>query len=290
MGKRGFTLIELLVVIAIIAILAAILFPVFISAKERGRQATCCNNLKQLTQAMFNYADDNDGFLPICSRRHMWQYGGNKITVEWTGTQWTQYGTPPLAIDVRQGSLYKGGYARSVRVFNCPSDQDIPCWIGGYYSASDGKYGWSIRASWPTTIWINTPHTYTAAEVAALPAGLGISYSVNQELADKFPPSGCTTIKLATATAGRSAQILFLIHETRGSKREGVAGQNDGIFVWPGDYFDKIHWDGTTCSYADGHVRWLSNKEMARIEAITTRNPWWRNSHYYGMANWNYYD
>lgn len=62
---KGFTLIELLVVIAIIAILAAILFPVFSSVKEKGRQTKCLNNMKQLGSAMSSYTDDYSGWTPI---------------------------------------------------------------------------------------------------------------------------------------------------------------------------------------------------------------------------------
>jgi prepilin-type N-terminal cleavage/methylation domain-containing protein/prepilin-type processing-associated H-X9-DG protein len=62
--KNAFTLIELLVVIAIIAILAAILFPVFAQAREKARQATCVSNLKQLTTAFMMYAQDYDEQLP----------------------------------------------------------------------------------------------------------------------------------------------------------------------------------------------------------------------------------
>jgi prepilin-type N-terminal cleavage/methylation domain-containing protein/prepilin-type processing-associated H-X9-DG protein len=58
--KRGFTLIELLVVIAIIAILAAILFPVFARAREKARQASCESNLKQIMLGMLMYAQDYD--------------------------------------------------------------------------------------------------------------------------------------------------------------------------------------------------------------------------------------
>ncbi len=58
--RRGFTLIELLVVIAIIAILAAILFPVFARAREKARQASCCSNLKQMTLAALMYIQDYD--------------------------------------------------------------------------------------------------------------------------------------------------------------------------------------------------------------------------------------
>lgn len=59
----GFTLIELLVVIAIIAILAAILFPVFARAREKARETACMNNMKQLGTAFLMYADDNNGRL-----------------------------------------------------------------------------------------------------------------------------------------------------------------------------------------------------------------------------------
>ena len=56
--KKQFTLIELLVVIAIIAILATILMPALSSARERGKQATCINNMKSFGTAIAHYADD----------------------------------------------------------------------------------------------------------------------------------------------------------------------------------------------------------------------------------------
>src|SRR5687767_13552480 len=62
---RGFTLIELLVVIAIIAILAAILFPVFARARENARRASCQSNLKQIALGMIQYTQDYDERLPL---------------------------------------------------------------------------------------------------------------------------------------------------------------------------------------------------------------------------------
>ena len=63
--RVGFTLIELLVVIAIIAILAAILFPVFSQARGKARQATCLSNSTNIMKALLQYANDYDERLPI---------------------------------------------------------------------------------------------------------------------------------------------------------------------------------------------------------------------------------
>lgn len=87
---RGFTLIELLVVIAIIAILAAILFPIFTAAKENARLSRCVSQLKQIGMATFAYSDDWNGCLPAyyslnaaCShpkyiKEKVLRYAGNK--------------------------------------------------------------------------------------------------------------------------------------------------------------------------------------------------------------------
>ena len=71
--KRGFTLIELLVVIAIIAILAAILFPVFARARENARRASCASNLKQIGLGLMQYVQDYDEGHPFCEG-HDWKF------------------------------------------------------------------------------------------------------------------------------------------------------------------------------------------------------------------------
>lgn len=71
-SKRGFTLIELLVVVAIIAILAAILFPIFLSSKAAARRSECMSNVGQLSKAMLIYSSDYQGRIP-----HWWSNSSN---------------------------------------------------------------------------------------------------------------------------------------------------------------------------------------------------------------------
>jgi prepilin-type N-terminal cleavage/methylation domain-containing protein len=77
MRGNGFTLIELLVVIAIIAILAAILFPVFAAAREKARQTACSSNLKQLGLAFVQYTQDYDEQYPVGPAAFYGSHWGN---------------------------------------------------------------------------------------------------------------------------------------------------------------------------------------------------------------------
>ncbi|MGD9494669.1 MAG: prepilin-type N-terminal cleavage/methylation domain-containing protein [Armatimonadota bacterium] len=97
--KRGFTLIELLVVIAIIAILAAILFPVFAKAREKARQSSCLSNVKQSTLAVLMYAQDYDEMLPTAD------CAGYQ-----TGTCWDIVVQP---------------YVKNYQILQCPSEPNV---------------------------------------------------------------------------------------------------------------------------------------------------------------------
>ena len=114
--RRGFTLIELLVVIAIIAILAAILFPVFARAREKARQTTCLSNVKQLVVAVSMYAQDFDEWLPT----EDYNYGGD--------------GNTPGVDGSWRGAIMP--YCKNVQLFQCPSFRPSP----GTYGVFDGRH------------------------------------------------------------------------------------------------------------------------------------------------------
>jgi len=99
MKRHGFTLIELLVVIAIIAILAAILFPVFAKAREKARQSSCSSNLKQIALGVIQYSQDYDEKFPPA------------LT-----------GTPPAAFYMLNEVL--APYIKNDQIWQCPSKKD----------------------------------------------------------------------------------------------------------------------------------------------------------------------
>ena len=118
MKRKGFTLIELLVVIAIIAILAAILFPVFAKAREKARQSACLANMKQCAIALSEYTTDWDGRLPrMC---HTDGAGNNTDDMVWADDICPYinggHGTDPASVSPRHW------YRFGVDFMRCPSD------------------------------------------------------------------------------------------------------------------------------------------------------------------------
>ena len=131
MKKRGFTLIELLVVIAIIAILAAILFPVFSRAREQARKTQCLSNMKQIASALMMYVQDWDGAFP-------------------TGLHWSARASGDPG-DIYWSSAAKLlPYLKNCGVWDCPSaavyfialDPNYNCGRGVYSQQDTSTWGW----------------------------------------------------------------------------------------------------------------------------------------------------
>jgi len=132
--KQGFTLIELLVVIAIIAILAAILFPVFAQARAKARAASCLSNIKQLSLAEIMYAGDYDQ-KTSCQNTTSWNtqcilYGGNSSTKAGTGLWWdpnpaTNPNNPGDGMWGWMNAYWAPGlpYIKNREMWHCPSDK-----------------------------------------------------------------------------------------------------------------------------------------------------------------------
>ena len=183
-SSRGFTLIELLVVIAIIAILAAILFPVFANAREKARSTKCLRNLKQLSLAILQYANDNRGTLPaarICCTKNDIPYK------DWVGSVKTGGW-----VDTSRGQIW--GYVKNKDVFLCPTDKNLDATQIDLAAIPRFK----TRKNYP------------------------ISYSMNTELDYNDPPiaGGKSPIKV-DSIAGDETKCLLLIHEDRDHINDG---------------------------------------------------------------------
>ena len=137
--RKGFTLIELLVVIAIIAILAAILFPVFARAREKARTASCMSNVRQIALGILMYSDDHDETFPILYPE---PYDYAKV--------WSYYIKPYIA--------GRSGTTKADDIFKCPS-------VRGYQEntayVAYGIVRYSIAGSPPYDTNQNRPGTHS---------------------------------------------------------------------------------------------------------------------------------
>ncbi len=132
-GKRGFTLIELLVVIAIIAILAAILFPVFAKARENARQTQCLSNMKQISTGFMMYAQDYDEMLP--------QYLSN-------GSQPYPNGEASNGSQLWYHRIFP--YLKSINILNCPSVSTK--YTGGFFIGDNDRFSYGYNG------WLASAH------------------------------------------------------------------------------------------------------------------------------------
>jgi prepilin-type N-terminal cleavage/methylation domain-containing protein len=141
-STRGFTLIELLVVIAIIAILAAILFPVYSRVRAAGRAADCISNLNQIGKGIKLYCSDWKGYMPPAG----YWYGWNSVQKcpdprAWTGRIWSYVGMEKNIYICKETGI-EPSYALSWRLVT-----------SGDYPTSDPTSGYENLLSDPRLIW-----------------------------------------------------------------------------------------------------------------------------------------
>ncbi len=221
--KRAFTLIELLVVIATIAILAALLFPVFSRARLAAKSSVCLSNMRQLGTAIAIYTGDYDGYYPTPygnrPQSSAWVLSGNSAQ---TGTTSRPCAAASDSYDLcyvadpTRGSLYP--YTKNEGIYHCPAVQS------GTHNATGDPVNSAIqRVTYSMNYLFGGPFM-------AGPDGGKVQSSVGEGIVD-FP----------------SATIMLV--------DEDVVTRNDGIFVWTSnpatDEIGAMHFEGGNMVHAD---------------------------------------
>jgi len=221
----GFTLIELLVVIAIIAVLAAILFPIFASAKKRGVQQRCLANLKQLGICVRMYADDWQGFAPNPNSGSC----PDPPRQSWDCT----YNNPDKKTYLKLGQLWP--YVKNEALYGCPSDKGRLA-LDVYRRTGDTVYSQNYPLSYSMNCMLN--------------------WGILQSARGRQAWGGPKTISLDTVP--RLKEVFLLMHESRATINDGYCYWLDGSLDMP----SNVHYNGTTVSYLDGHAAWQSYDQL----------------------------
>jgi prepilin-type N-terminal cleavage/methylation domain-containing protein/prepilin-type processing-associated H-X9-DG protein len=220
---RAFTLIELLVVIAIIAILAAILFPVFDNAREKARETACINNLKQIGLAVRMYVQDYDETFPIFHAYNFTPAPG-------------QPGHKGVEDELEP-------YTKSKDLFRCPDDSGSPFQKGETPNAETYRdaYGSSYRFS---------------ASCFTIVFGADGSYQNN---APMTAASGYAERTVADADYAFPAETRIMRDEMLSffSPKNDPGGSKYG---YSGGYYGAWHPNGGGLVFADGHAKFYASE------------------------------
>jgi prepilin-type N-terminal cleavage/methylation domain-containing protein/prepilin-type processing-associated H-X9-DG protein len=249
--RRGFTLIELLVVIAIIAILAAILFPVFAQARESARKTQCLSNGNQMGKAVLMYAQDyDDAIVPWFKAR---EYVGQPV-VERT---WVWLLQPYIKSEVQKppaGQPYNTN-GRPKGIYFCPS------WsVERYLEGADmpdcypGQMRGYLLPGGPVDILAH--YGVTFHQCAEYPGGVPQDPAYQFAGSFAYPPQPCNPnnptqpVTRFLAEIRRPAETILIGDGYTGSDRTGQY-----ILVSIGCESQKIHQDGANFTFLDGHSR-----------------------------------
>ena len=233
---QGFTLIELLVVIAIIAILAAILFPVFGRARENARRSTCQSNMKQLGLAFAQYTQDFDEKYPQARAADpSGNYGGLNSAPIFPSSAFNGFTQSPAHPWSQSWAMVLQPYAKSTQIMSCPSQKALP--------------------------W------YSAAQTDAFAQKLPVSYTYNRLLSWNNMAKIAKPATLILAFEGFGDKAYTSVAHAAPEITAGGFGPDNPYSVnagftctWYGGAsepwsYDKIHLNTSTFLFADGHVK-----------------------------------
>ncbi len=286
--KRGFTLIELLVVIAIIAILAAILFPVFAQARSKARQVSGLSNAKQVALGILMYAQDYDETFPRAGWECQTNADDPSIPVGGRnpcgGTNW-------------QNVIYP--YTKNAGIYKSPGDSSNPDWNWGGdsddFRFNDGNFSLLINDLLSHTMgttaagYANPGGTAAAGGQDHFATGLslaGVNAPSDTILImeghcgwNKTPSVGLTAAE-ATLYNGTNVLTTPALKNSRFYKEQTMSGQATGLIAGAnyGDWaFIKgapFYNGGGNVAFTDGHAKWYKTVDSSGKPIVCATLPW----------------